>query len=378
MTKFIISFAFIILSLSAFSQVSTNKIGAVPNYQIQKQYAQEKTIDVFWLDYSNIENNLNDSTYFEYLWDFNNNYINEVDSSIKYISVGYNKIYNPILDSLYKNDSIYSLQIDSIFVYGGHENNSGTPDTLMIKLIELSALGYPQIDSLPLWSDTIITSTGLSSGNDWKNPTVFKFAPNLFSTSIKRFGVFMEYKGNRNDTMGFLAGFSDKGVCGSLLHSAYKSKYYPNSYGFWTNYHNYGMLPTALGQDLYVDCDGNGTYSINDGQNFVQNLSIGVKLRLEVMNGIDELEAGNIQIGLCQPNPVIGNAIIPFELKNSSQISYKLVDLSGRELISSNEGIVGSGKHQINFNVSNFANGLYFYQIKAGNSVKTGKLIIGK
>ena len=100
MTKYIFSFAFIIFSLSAFSQVSTNKIGTIPNYPIQKQYTQEKTIDVFWLDYNNIENNLNDSTYFEYLWDFNNNYINGVDSAIKDVSVGYNKIYNPILDSL--------------------------------------------------------------------------------------------------------------------------------------------------------------------------------------------------------------------------------------------------------------------------------------
>ena len=377
MNKYILFIFILISSLQTFSQISTKRVGTIANNAIHNQYQYEKTIDVFWLDYNNIESNLNDSTYFQYLWDINNNYVDNIDSSLKFVTVGYNKIYNAVLDSLYKNDSIYSLQFDSIYIYGGHENNSGSPDSLIVKLIQLSNLGYPQLDSLPIWADTIITSVGLSSLNNWKNTTIFKFAPNLFSTSLKRFGISIEYKGNISDTMGILAGFSDKGACGSLLHSAFKSKYYPNSYGYWTNYPTYGTIPTTLGQDLYVDCDGNGSYSSVDGQNFVQNLAVGVKLQLEWMNSVEELQTGNLIIGLCQPNPVVNNAVIPYEILTSTEIKFSLFDLSGRELQQSNEGFVNKGKHQINFNVSNLASGLYFYRVSAGNSIKTGKIIVG-
>ena len=37
-----------------------------------------------------------------------------------------------------------------------------------------------------------------------------------------------------------------------------------------------------------------------------------------------------------------------------------------------------SGLHKVNFNGSKFASGGYFYKIKAGNNVKTGKLLLLK
>lgn len=77
------------------------------------------------------------------------------------------------------------------------------------------------------------------------------------------------------------------------------------------------------------------------------------------------------------PNPVSGRAFITYQLtKNADKTSVQVFDISGREIISVNNGAQSAGEHTVSIDFSNLKSGMYFYSFTAdGNSVH-GKFIV--
>jgi|GEM_PF-1705303 len=78
------------------------------------------------------------------------------------------------------------------------------------------------------------------------------------------------------------------------------------------------------------------------------------------------------------PNPVKDQANVEVNLTQAASVSVRVMDMVGREVYMQNAGKMDAGKHTFNVNTSNFANGIYMYQVTVGNETKTGKFNVAK
>ncbi len=99
-----------------------------------------------------------------------------------------------------------------------------------------------------------------------------------------------------------------------------------------------------------------------------------------LMVGIDPVKKLPFFYALHQnyPNPFNPVTTIKYDIPVKTQVSLKIYNILG-ELVSQpvNE-IKEAGQHSINLNVSNFASGVYFYELKAGTFTDTKKMVVIK
>jgi hypothetical protein len=69
---------------------------------------------------------------------------------------------------------------------------------------------------------------------------------------------------------------------------------------------------------------------------------------------------------------------IPYELKATENVVFIITDISGKEVLRSDEGKKTAGKHIIKLDVEGLRSGLYYYTLKAGDFIKTHSLTILK
>ena len=86
------------------------------------------------------------------------------------------------------------------------------------------------------------------------------------------------------------------------------------------------------------------------------------------------------QFALCQnyPNPFNPSTTIKFELPRASQVSLSVFDILGREVSVLVNDLRYAGVHEVKFDGSNLASGVYFYRLQAGTYVETRKFILMK
>ena len=78
------------------------------------------------------------------------------------------------------------------------------------------------------------------------------------------------------------------------------------------------------------------------------------------------------------PNPFNPTTTIEFHVPSSQNVSLKIFNILGQEVATLVQDYKKAGVHKTNFNGQNFASGVYFYQLKAGNFIKNKKMILIK
>ncbi|MBU0472958.1 MAG: endo-1,4-beta-xylanase [Bacteroidetes bacterium] len=78
------------------------------------------------------------------------------------------------------------------------------------------------------------------------------------------------------------------------------------------------------------------------------------------------------------PNPFNPVTTISFSLTQNGNVNISLFDELGRKITKIIDGYYIKGNHSIKFDGSNLASGMYFYMMKAENSIRTKKIIILK
>jgi len=80
------------------------------------------------------------------------------------------------------------------------------------------------------------------------------------------------------------------------------------------------------------------------------------------------------------PNPTNDNTTLSYELTNSSEVSLKIIDITGKVIMNNNYGVQAKGAHYIviSANEQGMNNGIYFYTLNIDNSNFSGKLMITK
>lgn len=92
--------------------------------------------------------------------------------------------------------------------------------------------------------------------------------------------------------------------------------------------------------------------------------------------GIEEVSAENDLT--VYPNPFNGSAVLEYTIAQSSDVRISLYDITGREINTLVNERKDKGKYVLTINGSMLAPGMYFYQLTAGDVIKTCKVILNK
>jgi photosystem II stability/assembly factor-like uncharacterized protein len=105
------------------------------------------------------------------------------------------------------------------------------------------------------------------------------------------------------------------------------------------------------------------------------------KIDLNLVTGIEE---NNLKIlngfSLSQnyPNPFNPSTKISWQSQLGAKTSLKIYDLLGNEVATLMNEYRSAGKHEIVFEASSFASGIYFYKLDIGNFTQTNKMVVLK
>ncbi|MCC5923365.1 MAG: T9SS type A sorting domain-containing protein, partial [Crocinitomicaceae bacterium] len=115
--------------------------------------------------------------------------------------------------------------------------------------------------------------------------------------------------------------------------------------------------------------------------NLVQLLeprSILTRLNLVFDLSSEDIVAKNVLVSNAYPNPTIQTTSVDITLNNATELSYKVVDMAGKVMVQSNEGLLSAGGHQITIDASTFASGMYYLNIQTAEGTTTKKIIVSK
>jgi len=105
-----------------------------------------------------------------------------------------------------------------------------------------------------------------------------------------------------------------------------------------------------------------------------------------ILTEVDEKFENNIPVGFAllqnYPNPFNPTTVISYQLPVSGNMTLKVYDILGNEVATLVDEFKPAGSYEVEFNPAsgnrNLASGIYFYQLKAGNTIDTRKMILIK
>jgi hypothetical protein len=78
------------------------------------------------------------------------------------------------------------------------------------------------------------------------------------------------------------------------------------------------------------------------------------------------------------PNPFNPSTKIVFQIPEPGNVSLKIYDMLGNEVVSLLNEEKQPGKYEIEFNASHLSSGIYFYTLRSGTFINTKKMILIK
>jgi len=78
------------------------------------------------------------------------------------------------------------------------------------------------------------------------------------------------------------------------------------------------------------------------------------------------------------PNPFNPVSHLEFGISDLGFVSLKVYDVLGREIKTLVNEIKPAGTYKIEFDGSNFASGVYFYRLEAGDFIQTKRMVLVK
>ena len=78
------------------------------------------------------------------------------------------------------------------------------------------------------------------------------------------------------------------------------------------------------------------------------------------------------------PNPFNPNTVISYQIPTMSNVSLKVFDVLGREVVTLVNKEQSAGSYKVTFNAQGLSSGIYFYVMRAGDLMQTKKLVLLK
>jgi hypothetical protein len=98
------------------------------------------------------------------------------------------------------------------------------------------------------------------------------------------------------------------------------------------------------------------------------------------VTGIKEISASVIDFQLNQnyPNPFNPTTTISYTIPIQGNVSLKIYDVLGKEIITLVDEMKTAGNYQVTFNATQLVSGMYFYKLETNNYSQTKKMILLK
>lgn len=98
------------------------------------------------------------------------------------------------------------------------------------------------------------------------------------------------------------------------------------------------------------------------------------------LTGLEDIASLTYDYSLSQnfPNPFNPKTVIEFTLKEKTYAELSIFDVLGRKITTLIAEELEKGKHSIEFDGSNLPSGIYLYQLRASNFIKTRKMVLQK
>jgi hypothetical protein len=111
-------------------------------------------------------------------------------------------------------------------------------------------------------------------------------------------------------------------------------------------------------------------YTFND-------FSPAIRLGLDGSIGVSEMSNEEmLQLMQNMPNPFNGATVVPYSLENAGRVSLDVYDMTGKLVMSVQEGVKPAGSHRIDLNAAGLSKGMYFYTINVDGLRKNRKMTI--
>ena len=114
---------------------------------------------------------------------------------------------------------------------------------------------------------------------------------------------------------------------------------------------------------------------------FIGKRNLMIRLNLnDHGNRIDGMDNKLLTASLGQnyPNPFSRSTEIAYELAGGSEVSFAVMDLTGRKVMEINKGMMPAGRHTFTLETRDLEAGVYFYTMKAGNFMQTKQMVIAE
>ena len=152
--------------------------------------------------------------------------------------------------------------------------------------------------------------------------------------------------------------------------------------GLYTEYveyldeHNtiHHLLPHI--QDVEIDTDGSIWASSSSSYSKGIYHFYNIPLMTSVEDKTDE-NTDMITITVA-PNPANPNTTISYSLPDRMSVSLAVYNITGQKVATLVDNVMTAGMHTASFDGAHLASGVYFYHFKAGDVVKTGKIMMVK
>lgn len=80
----------------------------------------------------------------------------------------------------------------------------------------------------------------------------------------------------------------------------------------------------------------------------------------------------------CYPNPFNPTTTISYQLSAANRVNLSVYDISGHQVAELVNGWRNAGHHEVTFDASHLASGVYFYRLEAGEFTASGKMMLVK
>ncbi len=282
---------------------------------------------------------------------------------------------------------------------------SGTPPVFTSQYgFIITASGFTFTNAELRFNRTLIPNSGIgnaSTVNVYRRPTpgsgVFSVLPNTFNNSAPdevratttAFSEFILGSNDPNNQLPVeLTEFGFRKVdFGIELH--WRTATELNNAGFEVQRKSETQGASAAWQVLGF-VRGRGTTTEAQSYSFLDRTASGkVQYRLKQIDFDGRFEYSNIievDAGLPKtfaleqnyPNPFNPTTVIGYQLPVASNVSLKVYDVLGREVMTLVNGRQDAGAYNITLNGLNLSSGIYFYRLQAGNFVATKKMMLVK
>ncbi len=124
-----------------------------------------------------------------------------------------------------------------------------------------------------------------------------------------------------------------------------------------------------------IDIDKDGSFAMHTSVN-----SLTKRVEQPLTGGSVKEVPATFALGQNYPNPFNPSTIINFQIpaERAGWVTLKVYDVLGREVRTILNGEFSAGHHEVRFDASGLASGIYMYRLQAGGSVETKRMMLMK